>query len=95
MKDSVSKPTLRDLKWEIGAALSASLSFFMVGGSRGYSSPAVPSMMRDDSFDIDTTMVSLITSLPAFGALIAALFSGIFLKYFGNLNNQWSVSYFH
>ena len=86
MEDGVHKPSFSDLKWEIGAALSASLSFLMVGAVRGYSSPAVPSMMRDDTFDIDTTMLSLITSLPAVGALVAALFSGIFLKCFGNFS---------
>ena len=86
MEEVVLKPSLWDLKWEVAAALSASLSFLMVGAVRGYSSPAVSSMMRDDTFEIDSTALSLITSLPAVGALIAALFSGIFLKYFGNIN---------
>jgi len=87
------------LKWQICAAMSASLSFLMTGAVRGYSSPSLPSMIRDDVFVVDSFFLSLLTSLPAVGSLSAALLSGIFLQYLGRRRTliftsiPWSASF--
>ena len=72
------------VKWQFLVGLSAALSFLMTGFVRGYSSPGVPSMKRRQAHDLNGDTIALIASMPASGAMMAALLSGICLKYFGN-----------
>jgi len=55
----------------------------MTGFVRGYSSPAVPSIIRDKAHETNDDVIALIASVPATGSMVAALLSVFFLKYLG------------